>query len=265
MSRLSMLLGICWMVGWTGAQVRAADPDLDQLVEKRTFTREDAKLPYRFLKPRGSEAAGDQRYPLVIFLHGIGERGEDNRKQFKNGAEQFATEANREKFPCFLVVPQCPGDQLWSPIRGTRDNPAFADQPTEPAAMVLELIETLCEEQPIDRDRIYLVGLSMGGYGTWDLVCREPDRFAAAIPVCGGGDPAQAEKLTKLPLWVFHGDADTLVPPDRSRAMVEAIKQAGGEPKYTEYPGVGHDSWTATFSDEKVLEWLFSQKRPAAN
>jgi len=123
------------------------------------------------------------------------------------------------------------------------------------------LIEALCKEYPIDKGRIYLTGLSMGGYGTWDLISRRPELFAAAIPVCGGGDPAQAEKLAKLPIWAFHGDADPLVPVERPRDMIAAIKKAGGEPKYTEYKGVGHDAWTPTYRDSKVLDWLFEQKK----
>ena len=106
-----------------------------------------------------------------------------------------------------------------------------------------------------------LTGFSMGGYGTWDLSARYPDLFAAAMPICGGGDVQQAGKLTKLPIWVFHGDADKAVPVERSRAMVSAIKQRGGNIKYTEYPGVGHDSWTATFSNPEIMQWLFDQAR----
>jgi len=127
--------------------------------------------------------------------------------------------------------------------------------------MVLDLIEALCNEYRIDKARIYLTGVSMGGYGTWDLISRRPELFAAAIPVCGGGDPAQAEKLAKLPIGAFHGDADPLVPVERPRDMIAAIKKAGGEPTYTEYKGVGHDAWTPTYRDNKVLDWLFEQKK----
>ena len=118
----------------------------------------------------------------------------------------------------------------------------LAKSPTEPSALVLDLIEALCNEHRIDKDRIYLTGVSMGGYGTWDLVSRRPELFAAAIPFSGGGDPAQAEKLAKLPIWAFHGDADPLVRIERPRDMIAAIKKAGGEPKYTEYKGGGHDA-----------------------
>lgn len=161
---------------------------MDKLLDKLTFTKDKASLPYRLLKPDGYDKDSKERFPLVVFLHGIGERGSDNSKQLKNGVEAF-------------------------------------------------VIEALCNEYRIDIDRIYLTGVSQGGYGTWDRISRKSELFAAAIPVCGGGDPAQAEKLAKLPIWAFHGDKDPLVPVGRSRDMVAAVKKAGGRPVYTEYGG----------------------------
>ncbi len=243
------------------AQQPDSKPDMDKLLEKLTHTKDKASLPYRLMKPDGYSKDGTDRYPLVVFLHGIGERGKDNAIQLKNGVERFVTAAARKKHPCFMAVPQCPDKKMWVEIRDTKVNPKFADKPTEPAGLVLDLIESLSKEYRVDADRIYLTGVSMGGYGTWDLICRKPDLFAAALPVCGGGDPAQADKLTKLPIWVFHGDKDTAVPPERSREMVAAIKKAGGKPEYTEFPGVGHDSWTPTYKDDKTRDWLFAQKK----
>ncbi len=243
------------------AQNPEQKPDMDKLLEKHTFTRDKASLPYRLLKPDGYAKDGTDRYPLVVFLHGIGERGTDNQKQLRNGVEEFVKDATRKKHPCFLAVPQCPPDKTWSVVRSTRENPTFAKTPTEPAAQVLDLIDVLCKEYRVDTDRIYLTGVSMGGYGTWDLACRKPELFAAAIPVCGGGDPAQAEKLARLPIWAFHGDKDPLVPVERSRDMIVALKKAGGKPEYTEYEDVGHDSWTPTYKNDTVLDWLFKQKK----
>jgi len=237
-------------------------PDMDKLLEKHTFTQGKASLPYRLLKPDGYDKDGQDSYPLVIFLHGIGERGTDNQRQLRNGVEGFVKDATRKKHPCFLAVPQCPPDKTWSDLsRGTKENPTFAESPTEPAALVLDLIDALCKEHRVDTHRIYLTGVSLGGYGTWDLACRKPELFAAALPVCGGGDPTRAEKLAELPVWCFHGDNDQAVPVERSREMIAAIKQAGGEPKYTEYEGVGHDSWTQTYRNAEVLDWLFNQKK----
>jgi predicted peptidase len=125
---------------------------------------------------------------------------------------------------------------------------------------LLELIEKTMKDYPIDPERVYVTGLSMGGYGTWDLMARRPKLIAAAIPVCGGADEHTAEKIQHIPVWVFHGDQDTAVAPERSRNMVAALKKAGGSPKYTEYKGVGHDSWTATYNNADVMQWLFAQK-----
>ena len=117
------------------------------------------------------------------------------------------------------------------------------------------------QDEPVDPDRVFLTGLSMGGYGTWDLAARMPDRFAAILPICGGGDIATATRIARLPIWCFHGDADDAVPVERSRQMIAAVKAAGGKPRYSELPGVGHDSWTPAYRDPAVLEWLFDQSR----
>lgn len=238
-------------------------PDMDKLLERLTFTREKGTLPYRLMKPAGYDPSGKERYPLVVWLHPLFGRGTDNTKQLRSGVEEFMRDAVRQKHPCFLVVPQCPPDQMWvkiSPVEA-KNNLPLAPKPTEPTRLVLDLIDSLVHEHRIDKDRIHVTGWSMGGYGTWDLISRRPDLFAAAMPLSGGGDPAKAEKLAKLPLWVFHGALDPLAPVARSRDMIAAIKKAGGEPKYTEYPGVGHDTWTPTYRNSEVMDWLFGQRR----
>lgn len=231
---------------------RAAD--LDKVLEKRTHGEGKTALPYRFMKPADFDAT--KEYPLVIFLHGMGERGSDNKAQLKHGAKEFATDENRKKYPCFFIAPQCPNPGSWASF-----GKKASKEPTPPAKAVLELIAALRKEFKIDSKRIYLTGLSMGGFGTWDLLAREPDLFAAAVPICGGGDTANAAKIAKIPVWVFHGDKDVPVKVELSRDMVAALKKAGGKPKYTEYPGVGHDSWTQTYKDAKMMEWLFDQKK----
>ena len=231
----------------------AADkPDLEKLLEAKTFTEGKATLSYRLLKPAAVEEG--KKYPLVIFLHGSGERGDDNKAQLKHGVAEFASAERMKKFPCFFIAPQCPKGASWAAFgKGFEDG--------KPGKLVLDLIEKTCKELPIDTKRIYLTGLSMGGYGTWSLLAQKPDLFAAGIPICGGGDEKKADKLANIPIWVFHGDKDNAVKVERSRIMVAAIEKAGGKPKYTEYPGVGHDSWTRTYADEKVLTWLFAQKK----
>ncbi len=230
------------------------------VLEKKTFAGADGKaLPYRLLKPDGAPA---KSYPLVVFLHGAGERGTDNEKQLVHGVPEFAKDENRKKYPCFLVAPQCPDGLKWVDVDWSADSHAQPKEPSEPARLVLELIESLRKEYPIDPKRIYLTGLSMGGFGAWDLIARRPELFAAAVPVCGGGDEAQAPRIAKLPIWAFHGAKDGVVKPRRSRNMVEALRKAGGLPGSTEYPHVGHDSWGPAYRDAEMMKWLFDQKRP---
>ena len=219
------------------------------------------QLKYRVLVPRDYSPNGTEKYPLVLFLHGAGERGDDNARQLVHGTKEFLKDENRTKYPCFVIAPQCPNNKKWSEVDWGAET---HKQPEESVSLVLtrEVMAALQKEFRIDDKRLYVTGLSMGGYGTWDMISRTPDVFAAAIPICGGGDETVADKLTKLPIWAFHGDKDTAVRPERSRRMIAAIEKAGGNPKYTEYPGVGHDSWSQTYADPEVLAWLFAQKRP---
>jgi predicted peptidase len=189
---------------------------------------------------------------VYIWVTRAGERGSDNTAQLKHGVPEFAKEANRKNYPCFLIAPQCPAGQSWANRKGKAQS--------EPGRLVLELIAALQKEFPVDAKRIYITGLSMGGFGTWDLVARRPELFAAAVPICGG-DTSKAERLAKVPIWVFHGDKDTAVKVTFSRDMVAAIEKAGGKPKYTEYKGVGHDSWTPAYRDPELMKWLFEQKK----
>ena len=228
-------------------------------LDKLEFADDGKKLPYRLMKPEKVEAG--KAYPLVIFLHGAGERGTDNDKQLVHGVPQFATKENRAKYPCYLIAPQCPDGQKWVEVDWSADTQTMPKEPSEPMGLLIKLIEKTLKELPIDAKRVYVTGLSMGGYGTWDLVARKPDWFAAAAPVCGGGDEATAATIKDVPIWVFHGAKDGVVKPARSRNMVAALKKAGAEPKYTEYDAVGHDSWNPTYKDAAFYEWLFAQKK----
>jgi len=215
------------------------------------------QLEYRLLKPEPYDAT--KKYPLVVFLHGSGERGTDNLAQLKNGVrELLGSPEARAKYPCFYMVPQSPPNDSW----GRAGYPETGV--TDASRRVLETIEGLQKEFSIDAARLYIGGLSMGGFGTWDLISRYPDLFAAAFPICGGGVPARTPLVKDLPIWVFHGGADPTVPPKMSQDMVEALEKAGGKPKYTEYPGVGHNSWTSAFKEPQLLEWMFAQKRASA-
>jgi predicted peptidase len=241
--------------------VRAEPSELP--LEKRTYTDAKGKtLPYRLLKPQDYDPK--LKYPLVLFLHGAGERGTDNEKQLIHGVPEFAKEANRKRYPCFLVAPQCPPKDTWVKVDWRAETHQQSAEPSEPMRLTLELIDALRKELPIDARRIYVTGLSMGGYGTWDVLARRPELFAAGVPICGGGDESTAATIAKIPIWVFHGAKDPAVKVERSRRMVEALKKADGHPKYTEYPDEGHASWVPAYKSPELLAWLFDQKRATA-
>lgn len=228
--------------------------------EARMF--KDAKgqtLPYRLLTPK--ELKAGKKYPLVLFFHGAGECGTDNEKQLVHAMNDFAADEVMDKYPAFVVAPQCPEGEQWVDTPWSADAHTMKEQPTDSLRLSLELVETLIKALPIDTKRLYITGLSMGGFGVWDALQRKPTRFAAAVIVCGGGDPAFARQLKDVAIWAFHGDSDTAVKPKRSRELIEALEIAGGGPRYTEYERTSHDSWTKTYADPKVYEWLFAQKK----
>lgn len=245
------------LISATGARAQDAEqspPDELAAFEALVYTDgRGGELPYRLLVPEKA----DEPMPVLLFLHGAGERGEDNRKQLIHGKD-LLLKAARE-FNCLVVAPQCPAGDKWSVVDWSQDKITFSDEPSEPMRMANALIDDLAGRYNVDRNRLYIMGLSMGGYGSWDAACRWPGRFAAAAPICGGGDTAQAELIRDTPVWVFHGDADPVVNVELSRTMVQAIKDAGGDPKYTEYPGVGHNSWTPAFAEPELLPWMTSQ------
>lgn len=235
--------------------------DFHDSYEAREFKTANAMLRYRLMQPRNIDEG--EKYPLVIFYHGAGERGNDNTKQLVHGMADFASEANRRQYPCFVVAPQCPDGQQWVDTPWTLDAHTMPRHPAPAMQLSLDLLDKLQTEFSIDPARIYVTGLSMGGFGVWDAIQRRPNLFAAAAPVCGGGDVALAKSIAAIPLWAFHGDKDTVVKPRRSRDMIAALKAAGGSPRLTEYPGVGHNSWAATYRDPELHAWLFAQKKQA--
>ena len=214
-------------------------------------------LGYRMLPPKNVES--DKKYTLVVFLHGAGERGIDNHVQLIHALPKFVQPEIREKFPCYVIAPQCPVGQQWVNTPWGLKQHDMPQQMSDSLAAVSSLIDDLQKDYPIDASRIYVMGISMGGYGTWDLIMRFPKRFAAAVPICGGADIKQASLIKDLPIWAFHGDSDTAVPTYRSQSMVAALKEAGGNPKYTEFPNCGHNAWTPAIETPELLPWLFSK------
>ncbi len=192
----------------------------------------------------------DKEWPLIVFLHGMGERGDDGWKQSEVGIGG-AIRMNPERFPAIVVMPQCAKSTTW----GSDENPEGA-----PAWKHIDAVIAYAKQHyHIDEDRVLLTGLSMGGFGTYHYGAMRADQIAAFMPICGGGNVADAKELARRPLWAFHGLADTVVPPQRSEEMVAAIKAAGGDAKLTEYEGVSHNSWDKTYRNQENIEWLLRQ------
>lgn len=216
--------------------------------EKRIYKSANGNtLAYRIHLPDNMNAK--KEYPLVLLLHGSGERGADNERQLTHGARDILKYMRENKIEGFIVAPQCPGGKNWR-------------IPGKPMQSVIQLLQELTKEIPVDKKRIYVTGLSMGGFGTWSLIEQMPKYFAAAIPICGGGNPSLAKNLINMPIWAFHGSKDKNVNPEKTRKMIAAINLAGWKPKFTEYPDKGHvGAWIETYKDKNVLKWLFSQKQ----
>ena len=222
-----------------------------------TFKNEAGdSLQYRRLV---SDYGEDLAHPLVIFLHGVGERGADNEAQLQWGVKNFAADRILKTYKPVVIVPQCPADDYWSNL--DFEGVAFKPTPTRTMALLEELIRETIATLSIDPNRVYITGLSMGGYGTFDALSRYPDLFAAAMPVCGAGDPKMAEKFAHIPTWIFHGVQDNTVVPQHATDMYQALIAAGAYPGMTIYPDTGHFSWIAAYSDPSTLDWLFSKSK----
>lgn len=237
---------------------------VDSLTSARRFTGANGEvLLYRLYRP--ADAAADRKLPLVLFLHGAGERGTNNVSQLKHGVEALIRHGQQTGDPAILLIPQCPTDKKWVDAPWNAPSHTMPAEPSPPLRLALELVRATLAALPVDPSRVYVTGISMGGYGTWDAIQREPRLFAAALPICGGGDTAQAPAIKRVPIWTFHGDKDGAVPVSRSRDMVSALKTCGGNIQYREYPGAGHDVWTRTYSDSEVLTWFFAQRLAGAD
>ncbi|MGB3774212.1 MAG: prolyl oligopeptidase family serine peptidase [Leeuwenhoekiella sp.] len=237
----------------------------ESFFKEEVYIADSDSLKYRILYPENFSE--EKSYPLMLFLHGAGERGDDNEKQLVHGSKLFLDSLNRKKFPVIAVFPQCPQDDYWSnadvdrSAGGVKLKFKNGGEPTKALSQVMLLLDSLKNQSFIDKNRVYLGGLSMGGMGTFELLYRMPNTFAAAIAICGGADPATASAYAKTtPLWIFHGSLDDIVNPQYSIEMAAALLEAGASPKMNLYDNANHNSWDYAFAEPELLPWIFSKK-----
>ncbi len=221
----------------------AEEPEPGKQVAQRLPVRNglDQEVIVRYWLYLPREYDGQKLFPLVLFLHGAGERGDDLELVKKWGPPKLVAEG--KDFPFILVSPQCPTGQWWD------------------VDVLVHLVDALSGKYAVNKERLYVTGLSMGGFGTWALIAKYPHVFAAAVPICGGGNPRTAGAIKHIPIWAFHGAKDNVVPVVRSQEMVDAVNKAGGEARLTVYPDAGHNSWSATYDNPEVYHWLLQQQR----
>ncbi len=237
------------------------------LYAKYRFIQNGDTLPYRLLLPDGYDPG--KAYPLVIFLHGRGESGNNNESQLANGASLFLRDSIRDRFPAIVVFPQCRVSSYWSNVQTVADEKGKRDfyfipdgPPSASMQLLISLTDNLMNRYKVKKEQVYVMGLSMGGMGVFELVRRKPGLFAAAIAICGGAHPATAAAISKTKWWIFHGAKDDVVLPRYSEQMVAALRKAGARVRFTLYPEANHNSWDPAFAEPGLLDWLFAQRRP---
>lgn len=239
-----------------------------QSFDRGSFAFKGDTLPYRILFPLDFNPA--KKYPLILVLHGAGERGKNNEDQLKYGTRLFLNDSIRDKYPAIVIYPQCPAEGYWSNVKIETDSATKKrifefqyDAPPTPAMTILmAMVDNFLEKPYVDKHRVYVGGLSMGGMGTFEIIGRKPNVFAAAFAICGGDNTLNAKKFAKkVPIWIFHGERDSVVPYTHSEAMVTAIKDAGGDPRYTLYMYDDHNSWDDAFKEPDLIPWLFSNSK----
>lgn len=262
-----------------------AEANLNAALEKKRFAASSGMtMPYRLFTP--VEKPAEKKYPLLVFLHGRGDRGDDNRADMFDsvglftGPQSIVSPNMQEKYPSFVLIPQCADtrpDEEWAhamgntpeePFKGLGDNGHYKQHPEPSAsgAAALELIEKIIADYPVDPDRVYITGVSMGGFGTWEFITRRPDLFAAAVPMAGYSDPSLANKITHIPIWIFHGDEDEYNPVEGSRNMAQLLGSLGAEVRYSELQGYKHvESFRQAWNNRQIIPWLFSKKRQSRN
>ena len=235
--------------------------NVNEVFERRSHTSGGYTMNYRLYVPKDYDCG--EMYPLVVFLHGSEERGDDNEAQLKNGLQVMFNDVTSPIYDSIVIAPQCPRESWWTLANiGTRSCTIAGTPESRELIAVLKIMDELCGFYNVDRDRVYVTGISMGGFGTWDLLSRHGARFAAGMPICGGGDTSYARLLKRIPIRTFHGSADPFVPSLLSRVMYAAIRREGGEQiSFTEFEGAGHVIWDDVYADRENIDWLFAQSR----
>ena len=234
--------------------------------QKKWLVQGADTMPYRILLPLNFDAT--KTYPVVFFLHGSGERGNDNAAQLTHGAKFFLKEETRKTYPAIVVFPQCSTSGYWSNVLRTFDATQkigftflAEGEPTKDMRILQSLVKYILGNYPVNKDKVYVGGLSMGGMGTYELVRRSPGIFTAAFPICGGANPATAASMKHVSWWLFHGAKDDIIYPAFSEKMFAAFKKEKINVQFTLYPEANHNSWDATFAEPGLLPWLFAQHR----
>lgn len=234
-----------------------------ELFQKKEFIYKGDTLKYRVLFPDNYDKS--QKYPLVLFLHGAGERGNDNEKQLVHGSAQFLDVQNRKQYPSIVIFPQCPDNEYWVNLnKQAKERISFLEAPeiSKPLFLVKKLTDTYKKTEAVDEDRMYVIGLSMGGMGTFDLICRYPNYFAAAMPICGGVYEPRLKKATKIPMRIFHGTADDIVKVDLSKNAYQTLMTLGAKNvELILFEGVNHNSWDPAFAYNGFLSWMYNQTK----
>lgn len=259
---IAIILTVSAAAGESNGGYAKVKPERAAVIEKLEAgsTTAPAKLPWRIFVP--AVPANGAKLPLVLFLHGAGRRGADNIGPMEL-AWTFITPEAQAKNPCFVIAPQVRDGRRWVDQEFNKGSyVADTAKITDEMQSALALVDQLVASRPIDPKRLYVVGQSMGGYGTWDAMIRRPDLWAAGVPICGAGDPTRAASIKDIAIWAWHGENDTMVPVSGSRDMIAALQQAGAKPQYNEIAKGGHGVWNPAFENQKLYDWLFAQHRP---
>lgn len=235
--------------------------------QAKEYEKGGESLPYQILYP--ADFSEEEEYPLILFLHGAGERGSDNQRQLIHGGDFFKEKVLSGDYPAIVLFPQCAADEYWARIEEGSRETGFRfpkeSEPTAPMALVMELLDNMLEKDYVKKDQVYVGGLSMGGMGTLELLYRKPETFAAAIAICGGGNPDHVTAYAdNTALWFFHGGQDEVVPVENSQRMVRALQDEGADVTLTVYEEANHNSWDPAFAEATLLSWLFSKRLGAS-